>query len=85
MYTMGLGCCVLPRWSLAVTIQYGSHMNTSTPPETPKADDTPTSQSNTTTGDGRSKMIFTVFPRDATSKQIADALNKLRAEHAKQP
>ena len=53
----------------------------STPPETPKADDTPTSPSNTTTGDEKSKLILTVFPRGATATQIVDALNELLPQH----
>jgi hypothetical protein len=57
-------------------------MSTNKPPEAPKADDTPTTASKTVATDPKSNLIFTVFPRDATPKQIADTLNELRRQHA---
>ena len=57
-------------------------MSTNKPPETPATSDTPTTTSQTAAMDPKSKTIFTVFPRDATPKQIADALNDLRRQHS---
>ena len=60
-------------------------MNTSKPPEIPATSDESASTPKPSPADSKSKMIFTVFPRDATPKQIADALNELRRQHSKQP
>jgi hypothetical protein len=57
-------------------------MSTSKPPGTPEADDTPATKSGPVDTDPKAKTIFTVFPRDATAQQIADALNELRRRHS---
>ena len=58
-------------------------MTTNKPPDdTEAAEHSPSSPKPAPTAQAP-KMIFTLFPRDATSKQIADALNELRRQHAR--